>query len=118
MAAMTPAVASGGGRIANPRLRPAMTQIVSLLTNSKHSELFRRPVSKKDAPDYAQAVLKPMDLATIQRNIKAGKIGSWDELQRDLRMMLANCFIYNRPGTTAYENAKLVCSLLLRQMKF
>jgi len=118
MAAMTPAVASGGARIVNPRLRQPMSAIVNLLMNNKHSELFRRPVSKKDAPDYAQAVLKPIDLATIQRNVKAGKIGSWDELERDLRRMLANCFIYNRPGTTAYENAKLVCGLLLWQMKF
>jgi hypothetical protein len=110
MAAMTPAVASAGGRIANPRLRQAMTQIVTLLISSKNSELFQRPVSHKDAPDYEHAVRRPIDLATIQRNIKAGKVGSWGELQRDLRMMLANCFIYNRPGTTVYENAKLVCS--------
>lgn len=99
---MTAAVASGSRSSSK-----AMTEIVTLLTNSRHSEIFRKPVSKKDAPDYTQAVLKPMDLATILRNVKSRRIGSWDELQRDLRKMLANCCIYNRPGTTAYESAKL-----------
>lgn len=90
-----------------------MTSIVTLLMNNHLSEIFRRPVTKKDAPDYARAVLRPIDLATIQRNIKAGKYGSLGELERDLRKMLANCFVYNKPGTDAHDTAKQVRYVIL-----
>jgi len=106
---MTPAVQSGGsGRFSNPKLKQLMTQIVTLLISTEHAEIFRRPVTKKEAPDYEQAVQHPTDLTTIQRAIKAGQIVSWDELERELRRMLANCCVYNRPGTGAYKTAKLV----------
>jgi hypothetical protein len=106
---MTAAVQSGGSRrFSNPKLKQPMTHIVTLLNSNKHAEIFRRPVTKKEAPDYGQAIRHPTDLTTIQRAIKAGQIVSWDELERELRRMLANCCVYNRPGTNAYEAAKLV----------
>jgi len=105
---MTPALPSGSGRFSNPKLKQSMIRIASLLSSNKHAEIFRRPVTKKEAPDYAQAVQRPTDLTAIQRAIKAGQIASWDELERELRKMLANCCVYNRPGTGAYETAKLV----------
>lgn len=86
-----------------------MSQMVALLMGSKHAEIFQRPVTKKDAPDYAQAVLRPTDLSTIQKSIKAGVIATWEELERDLTRMLANSCVYNKPGTDAYESAKAVC---------
>jgi hypothetical protein len=107
--AMTPAVQSGGsGRFINPKLKQSMTRIITLLISNKHAELFRRPVTKKEAPDYEDAVQHPTDLTTIQRAVKAGQIVSWDELERELRKMLANCVVYNRPGTGAYKTARLV----------
>jgi Bromodomain len=106
---MTPAVQSGSsGRFSNPKLKQAMAKFVNLLINSEDAEIFRRPVKKRDAPDYERAVQHPTDLATIQRATKAGQIVSWDELERELRRMLANCCVYNRPGTGAYKTARLV----------
>ncbi|CCA72829.1 hypothetical protein PIIN_06765 [Serendipita indica DSM 11827] len=92
----------------HPRLRQSMTQILTLLSQNKHADIFRRPVTVKEAPEYAKAVRKPIDLATIQRAVKAGQYRSWDELERDLRRMLANCFVFNKPGTEAHESAKLI----------
>lgn len=118
---MTPAIAvSGGNRAINPKTRQAMFQMVQLLTGSKNAEIFQRPVTKKDAPDYAQAVLRPTDLSTIQKGIKSGAIVTWEELERDLIRMLANSCVYNKPGTDAYESARLVriCSFFLLQIMF
>ena len=112
--ARTPAVPSSATGRSSNKLKQSMTQIVILLNSNNHAELFRRPVTKKDAPDYAQAVQRPTDLAAIQRSIKAGHIQSWDELERELRRMLANCCVYNRPGTSAYKTAKLVRMSLAR----
>ena len=90
------------------RLRQSMTQIITLLNQSKHADIFRRPVTTKEAPDYAKAVRKPTDLTAIQRAAKAGQYRTWDELERDLRRMLANCCVFNKPGTEAYDSAKQV----------
>jgi hypothetical protein len=106
---MTPAVAASGlGRAINPRTRQAMFSMVQLLTGNKNAEIFQKPVTKKDAPDYAQAVLRPTDLSTIQKAIKSGAIATWEELERDLTRMLANSCVYNKPGTQAYDSARLV----------
>ncbi|CAG8768947.1 9714_t:CDS:2, partial [Acaulospora colombiana] len=94
------------GRPVSSKLRPSMTQTMMLLNGEKYADIFRKPVTKKDAPDYAQAVLRPIDLGTIQKAIKAGSISSWEELEKDLMRMLANCCVYNRPGTEAHETAR------------
>lgn len=114
---MTPAVPSSAVGRSNNKLKQSMTPIINLLNNNKHAELFRRPVTKKDAPDYTQAVQRPTDLGTISRAIKSGHIVSWDELERELRRMLANCCVYNRPGTDAYETAKLMLSDVEEMLK-
>lgn len=106
---MTPAIPTpASGRPVNPKLRPSMTQTMMLLNGEKYADIFRKPVTKKDAPDYHQAVLRPVDLGGIQKNIKAGSISSWEELERELMRMLANCCVYNRPGTEAHTTARQV----------
>ncbi|KAG8834068.1 hypothetical protein FRC17_009631 [Serendipita sp. 399] len=105
----TTAAAAASASAPNPRLRQSMTQFLLMLMQSEHSEIFRKPVTSRDAPDYAQAVKRPVDLTSIQKAVKMVQIRSWDELERDLRRMLANCCMFNRPKTGAFELAKLVC---------
>ncbi|KAG8788242.1 hypothetical protein FRC15_005412 [Serendipita sp. 397] len=108
LATATRTTATASSSIANPRLRQSMTQFMLLLTQSDHSEIFRKAVTARDAPDYARAVKRAVDLTSIQKAIKAGQIRSWDELERDLRRMLANCCMFNKPKTGAFELAKLM----------
>ena len=86
----------------------AMSALVDQLQSSEYSDPFRRAVTLKDAPDYDEVVKKPIDLSTIGKKVKGGTIRSWAELERELWLMMANCYVYNRPGSEVLEAANSV----------
>lgn len=63
----------------------------------EHSQAFNSKVSKRDAPDYADIVKNPMDLGTMQRNVRAGKYRTKAAFARDLELIWSNCELYNSP---------------------
>ena len=86
----------------------AMSALVDQLQSSDYSEPFKRAVTSKDAPDYNEVVKKPTDLNAIAKKVKSGTIRSWEELERELWLIMANCYVYNRPGSEVLDAANSV----------
>lgn len=45
-------------------------EIVTKLHGMKNAVWFAKPVTRKEAPDYAEIVKDPMDLGTMRDNLK------------------------------------------------
>ncbi|KZW04222.1 hypothetical protein EXIGLDRAFT_828137 [Exidia glandulosa HHB12029] len=72
----------------------------------KTGNIFQRPITKAEAPDYHDIVKRPMDLRTIKsRFTKQGDINTLDEYHRDLSLMFCNALMYNRPSSDIYNMA-------------
>lgn len=63
--------------------------------DEKISIPFRQPVQKKDAPDYFDVVKKPMDLATVRKNMESEVIKSPIEFYESMMQIVKNAFLYN-----------------------
>lgn len=59
------------------------------------SEPFIHPVDLKSFPDYRMYVVQPMDLTTIQNNIRNNVYGSTVAFMADAKWILHNSIIYN-----------------------
>lgn len=59
------------------------------------SEPFIHPVDLKAFPDYRMYVVQPMDLTTIQNNIRNNLYGSTVAFMADAKWILHNSIIYN-----------------------
>jgi len=57
---------------------------------------FLHPVSPKVAPDYAKIIKNRMDLSTIRGKIRVFAYGSRGEFMDDMKLMVDNCYAYNR----------------------
>jgi hypothetical protein len=83
---------------------------------------FLEPVDPEalQLPDYFDVIERPMDLSTIERNLKAGKysdvdgnvnLRDWDSATKDsfcgdLFLMLSNAMTYNEEGFWLYTDAQ------------
>lgn len=57
-------------------------------------------------PDYFSVIQAPMDLSTIQRKMDGHVYESAEQFQADVKLMLSNCYTYNKPETQVYGMAK------------
>ncbi|CEH11711.1 Histone acetyltransferase SAGA/ADA, catalytic subunit PCAF/GCN5 and related proteins [Ceraceosorus bombacis] len=76
----------------------AMDRLVSELKMDENAKQFLTKVSKRDAPDYYEVIKQPMDLGTLQRNVRSSKYKKKDSFIRDLELIWKNCEFYNGPG--------------------
>uniref|UniRef100_A0A3B3X500 Uncharacterized protein n=1 Tax=Poecilia mexicana TaxID=48701 RepID=A0A3B3X500_9TELE len=59
------------------------------------TEPFQKPVSLEQHPDYAEYIFHPMDLCTLEKNIKKKMYGCTEAFLADVKWILHNCIIYN-----------------------
>ncbi|XP_065348205.1 protein polybromo-1 isoform X6 [Cloeon dipterum] len=74
--------------------------------------MFMEKPSKKLYPDYYQVIEHPIDMLTIESNIKADKYLNEDQLVSDFKLMFTNCRQYNEEGSVIYEDANKLERLL------
>jgi protein polybromo-1 len=67
--------------------------------------VFMEKPSKKTYPDYYKIIQNPIDMITIEQNIKDGKYGRIDDIVEDFKLMFNNCREYNEEGSVIYEDA-------------
>lgn len=79
--------------------------------------LFMEKPSKKLYPDYYDIIQHPIDMNTIEHNIKADKYGTLDDVVGDFRLMFANCRKYNEEGSMIYEDANILERALNEKLK-
>ncbi|KAI2801765.1 hypothetical protein BLOT_009582 [Blomia tropicalis] len=64
-----------------------------------HAWPFESPVNavKLNIPDYHKIITRPMDLGTIKKRLENYWYNSAEECIADFRLMLQNCYTYNKP---------------------
>uniref|UniRef100_A0A3B4B2Y4 Protein polybromo-1 n=1 Tax=Periophthalmus magnuspinnatus TaxID=409849 RepID=A0A3B4B2Y4_9GOBI len=80
-------------------LYAAVTEAKEAGTNRRLCDLFMVKPSKKDYPDYYKVILEPMDLRTIENNIKTERYNTEDALLEDMKLMFRNARHYNEEGS-------------------
>ncbi|XP_047462841.1 bromodomain-containing protein 8 isoform X2 [Mugil cephalus] len=73
--------------------------------NHRYANVFLQPVTDEIAPGYHGIVHRPMDLATIKKNIETGLIRTTAEFQRDIMLMFQNAVMYNSLDHDVYHMA-------------
>lgn len=79
--------------------------------------LFIEKPSKKLYPDYYQVIQHPIDMTTIENNIKSDRYGVLDDAVGDYRLMFSNCRKYNEEGSMIYEDANILEKALNEKLK-
>ncbi|KAM8931014.1 protein polybromo-1 isoform 1-T1 [Pelodytes ibericus] len=77
-------------------------------TGRRLCELFMFKPSKKDYPDYYKIILEPMDLKTIEHNIRTDKYSSEEAMMDDMKLMFRNAWHYNEEGSQVYNDAHVL----------
>ncbi|XP_075689908.1 protein polybromo-1 isoform X7 [Rhinoderma darwinii] len=87
------------------------------ISNRRLCELFMFKPSKKDYPDYYKIILEPMDLKTIEHNIRNDKYATEDPMMDDMRLMFRNAWHYNEEGSQVYNDAHVLEKILKEKRK-
>ncbi|XP_054712195.1 LOW QUALITY PROTEIN: protein polybromo-1-like [Uloborus diversus] len=74
--------------------------------------VFMEKPSKKDYPDYYEIIVNPIDMKTIDCNIKSEKYQTEESLIADFKLMFANCKQYNEEGSQIYQDAETLENVL------
>ncbi|XP_043979163.1 protein polybromo-1-like isoform X4 [Gambusia affinis] len=77
-------------------------------TGRRLCDLFMVKPSKKDYPDYYKVILDPMDLRTIDYNIRSEKYMTEDAMVEDMKLMFRNARHYNEEGSQVYNDAAIL----------
>lgn len=80
-------------------LYAAVTEAREAGTNRRLCDLFMVKPSKKDYPDYYNVILEPMDLKTIEHNIRIERYATEEALMDDMKLMFRNARHYNEEGS-------------------
>ncbi|XP_072934610.1 protein polybromo-1 [Epargyreus clarus] len=79
--------------------------------------LFMEKPSKKLYPEYYNVIDRPIDMITIENNIKNDRYSSIEEMVSDFRLMFSNCRQFNEEGSMIYEDASLLERVMNEKLK-
>ncbi|XP_071810078.1 protein polybromo-1-like isoform X3 [Asterias amurensis] len=74
--------------------------------------LFMEKPSKKLYPDYYQVINEPIDMKTIEINVRSDKYMTEEAMLKDYDLLFNNARQYNEEGSMVYEDANLLEKLL------
>lgn len=77
--------------------------VLAELSKAKYREFvsaFNQPVDPValNIPSYFTVIKKPMDLGTMSKKLKEGEYASAADFEKDMRLVLSNCFKFNPAG--------------------
>ncbi|KAI3370004.1 hypothetical protein L3Q82_024808, partial [Scortum barcoo] len=98
-------------------LYAAVTEAREAGTNRRLCDLFMVKPSKKDYPDYYNVILEPMDLKTIEHNIRNERYATEEALMDDMKLMFRNARHYNEEGSQVYNDADILEKILKDKRK-
>ncbi|KNC29730.1 hypothetical protein FF38_05210 [Lucilia cuprina] len=87
------------------------------LGTRKPIDLFMEKPPRKIYPDYYDIIQNPIDMNTIEHNIRADKYRDVEDVVADYRLMFANCRQYNEEGSNIYEDANILEKALNEKLK-
>uniref|UniRef100_A0A8C8A6V8 Protein kinase C binding protein 1, like n=1 Tax=Oryzias sinensis TaxID=183150 RepID=A0A8C8A6V8_9TELE len=80
------------------------------------TEPFQKPVSLDQHPDYAEYIFHPMDLSTLEKNVKKKMYGCTEAFLADMKWILHNCIIYNGGNHKLTATAKVIVKICEHEM--
>ncbi|XP_068928458.1 MYND-type zinc finger-containing chromatin reader ZMYND8 isoform X9 [Petaurus breviceps papuanus] len=80
------------------------------------TEPFQKPVSLDQHPDYAEYIFHPMDLCTLEKNVKKKMYGCTEAFLADAKWILHNCIIYNGGNHKLTQTAKVIIKICEHEM--
>ncbi|XP_071349268.1 polybromo 1, like isoform X3 [Trachinotus anak] len=98
-------------------LYAAVTEAREAGTNRRLCDLFMVKPSKKDYPDYYNVILEPMDLKTIEHNIRNERYATEEALMDEMKLMFRNARHYNEEGSQVYNDADILEKILKDKRK-
>ncbi|XP_060724127.1 polybromo 1, like isoform X1 [Tachysurus vachellii] len=98
-------------------LYAAVTEAREAGTGRRLCDLFMVKPSKKDYPDYYQVIFEPMDLRTIESNIRSERYVSEEALMNDMKLMFRNARHYNEEGSQVYNDADILEKIVKEKQK-
>ncbi|XP_058259192.1 polybromo 1, like isoform X3 [Hemibagrus wyckioides] len=98
-------------------LYAAVTEAREAGTGRRLCDLFMVKPSKKDYPDYYQVILEPMDLRTIESNIRSERYVSEEALMNDMKLMFRNARHYNEEGSQVYNDSDILEKIVKEKQK-
>ena len=102
--------------ITTPQFR-ALIKIMNNIRRLKDATAFRLPVNPVELkiPTYYNYVTKPMDLKTLEDNLKAGKYPNVDAFRSDFDQIVENSRIFNGPEHVITKAAYSMQNSLVQQ---
>ncbi|XP_063369174.1 protein polybromo-1 [Cydia amplana] len=79
--------------------------------------LFMEKPSKKLYPEYYNVIDRPIDMITIEANIKNDRYNSIEEMVSDFRLMFSNCRQFNEEGSMIYDDASRLERVMNEKLK-
>ncbi|XP_019118030.2 polybromo 1, like isoform X5 [Larimichthys crocea] len=98
-------------------LYAAVTEAREAGTSRRLCDLFMVKPSKKDYPDYYKVILEPVDLKTIEHNVRNERYATEEALMEDMRLMFRNARHYNEEGSQVYNDADILEKILKDKRK-
>ena len=98
-----------GQTISLIRLNPWTVFLKDLIEELKKidtAEIFRRPVTDKEAPMYSKIIDYPMDLGTMEKKVENMKYRCFAAFEHDVELIARNCQHYNAAVTIFYKLGK------------
>lgn len=86
------------------------------LKNMRESNVFKKPVNKKQFKDYYTVIRKPMDLETISKKIAAHKYHSRADFIADISLIATNCEQYNGAESELTKDARVLVDFTRRAL--
>ncbi|XP_072918107.1 MYND-type zinc finger-containing chromatin reader ZMYND8 isoform X12 [Hemitrygon akajei] len=80
------------------------------------TEPFHKPVSLEQHPDYAEYIFHPMDICTLEKNVKKKMYGCTEAFLADVKWILHNCIIYNGANHKLTATAKVIIKICEHEM--
>uniref|UniRef100_A0A671SC50 Protein polybromo-1 n=1 Tax=Sinocyclocheilus anshuiensis TaxID=1608454 RepID=A0A671SC50_9TELE len=98
-------------------LYAAVTEAREAGTGRHLCDLFMVKPSKKDYPDYYQIIQDPMDLRTIENNIRTERYNNEEALMDGMKLMFRNARHYNEEGSQVYNDANILEKMVKDKQK-
>ncbi|XP_029682490.1 protein kinase C-binding protein 1 isoform X2 [Takifugu rubripes] len=101
----------------HPRLSSRSPHAASMQRKTFNwTEPFQKPVSLEQHPDYAEYIFHPMDICTLEKNIKKKMYGCTEAFLADAKWILHNCIIYNGGNHKLTATAKVIVKICEHEM--
>ncbi|ORZ15810.1 hypothetical protein BCR42DRAFT_415941 [Absidia repens] len=93
-------------------------RIYNKLQKHRAAAVFLQEVNEvlDGAPGYYEIIKNPMDLGKIKNKVDEKVYSSFSEFEADVRLMLNNCYVFNLPGSFAYDQGQILENVLEKEL--